>query len=239
MPNSKLRRQIALEAARLIFERLEPDCYRAKSAAIDAIGNGYMRPSDIPTDTEIRQRIRKLAKKKPDERKNGELRKMMAAAKSETDLDRFQIYEALLLPLENVGQNLKYHPEGDALYHSLQVFDHARDELPYDEEFLAAALLHDVGKGIDPGDHVAAALEALDGAISARTAWLIENHMHSHGIADRTLGRRAHRRLRESEFYDDLVLLGECDRAGRQAGVEAPELEEALDYLRDLTRMCG
>src|SRR5262249_30376568 len=83
-------------------------------------------------------------------------------------VDRFQVYESLLLPLENVKQPLKYHPEGDALYHSLQVFDHARDALAYDEEFLLAALLHDVGKAIDPHDHVAAGLEALDGFITER-----------------------------------------------------------------------
>ena len=53
----------------------------------------------------------------------------------------------------------KYHPEGDALYHSLQVFELAREERPYDEEFLLAALLHDVGKAIDPSDHVEAALQ--------------------------------------------------------------------------------
>ena len=41
-------------------------------------------------------------------------------------------------------------PEGDALYHSLQVFALASDRLPYDEEFLTAALLHDVGKAINP-----------------------------------------------------------------------------------------
>jgi hypothetical protein len=61
---------------------------------------------------------------------------------------------------------------------------------------------------------------------------------HSPG-AGSTLGARARRRLEQSEHYDDLVLLGECDRAGRQAGVEAPELEEALDYLRELGRMFG
>ena len=43
----------------------------------------------------------------------------------------------------------------------------------------------------------------------------------------------------QSEHFDDLVLLGECDRAGRQAGVEAPELDEALDYLRELGQMFG
>src|SRR6516162_2816827 len=62
-------------------------------------------------------------------------------------VDPYQIYRMLLLPLENVKGSPKYHPEGDVLYHSLQVFELARDRRPYDEEFLLAALLHDVGKG--------------------------------------------------------------------------------------------
>jgi predicted HD phosphohydrolase len=132
-----------------------------------------------------------------------------------------------------------FHPEGDMLYHSLQVFDHARDALAYDEEFLTAALLHDIGKAIDPAEHVTAALEALDGFITERTAWLIEHHMLAHQLADGTLGTRARRRLQQSDNFDDLVLLAECDRDGRQAGVESPELEEALDYLRELGRMFG
>ena len=160
-----------------------------------------------------------------------------AVASAAEGVDRFRVYEALLLPLENVQQDLRFHPEGDALYHSLQVFDHARDQLPYDEEFLLAALLHDVGKAIDPYDHTAAGLEALGDSITQRTAWLIEHHMNAHAIADGTLGKRAHRRLRESEHYEDLVSLGECDRAGRVAGVEAPELDEALGYIRDVGGM--
>ena len=36
-------------------------------------------------------------------------------------IDVFQYFEALLLPLENVKQHPRYHPEGEALYHSLQV----------------------------------------------------------------------------------------------------------------------
>jgi predicted HD phosphohydrolase len=174
-----------------------------------------------------------LAKEYPD------LDVTAAIADSAAQIDRFQLYESLLLPLENVKQSLKYHPEGDALYHSLQVFDLARDELAYDEEFLAAALLHDIGKAIDPADHVAAALEALEGFISARTAWLIEHHMLTHQLADGSLGARARRRLKDSEYFDDLLLLGECDRAGRRPGVEAPELDEALDYLRELETMFG
>ena len=55
-----------------------------------------------------------------------------ALAEARDQVDRFEVYESLLLPLENVGQGRTYHPEGDVLYHSLQVFDHARDMHPYD-----------------------------------------------------------------------------------------------------------
>jgi len=147
-------------------------------------------------------------------------------------IDRFQVFYSLLLPLENVKQHPTYHPEGDALYHSLQVYDLACDRLPYDEEFLLAALLHDVGKGIDRYDHVASGLEALAGLITPRTTWLIENHMLAHKLHDRTIGARARKRLRKNESYDELVLLGECDRAGRKCGVKTTELEEALDAIR-------
>jgi hypothetical protein len=63
--------------------------------------------------------------------------------------------------------------------------------------------------------------------------------MLAHDVADQTIGHRAHRRLRESEHYDDLLLLGRCDRAGRQPGIVASDLDEALDYLRELDRMCS
>jgi hypothetical protein len=151
-------------------------------------------------------------------------------------IDRFQIYEMLLLPLEGVKQSPRYHPEGDALYHSLQVFDLASHELPYDEEFLLAALLHDVGKAIDPTDHVAAGLEALEGYITDRTAWLIEHHMDAHQLRDGTLGQRKRKRLQAEEDFEALLLLAQCDRAGREKGVEAPELDEALQYIRELAQ---
>jgi predicted HD phosphohydrolase len=367
MNRSKLRRQITWEAARLMYSRQESEYYRAKMKAARLIGQGWVRPADLPSNTEIRDEIQSLARlyegpsridnlremrlsalammqrlapfrprligstftghvrqgsdidlhlfsdtteavthvldhhglaytvEKKQVRKQGEERIFThihltdrfkfeltiyaadkahyvfkssitgkaierasiaeleqflereypdldvpaALADKEAQVDRFQLYESLLLPLENVKQSLKYHPEGDALYHSLQVFDLARNEQAYDEEFLTAALLHDVGKAIDPADHVAAALEALDGFITERTAWLIEHHMLTHGLIDGTLGARARRRLRQSEHFDDLVLLGECDRAGRTPGVEAPELDEALDYLRELDTMFG
>lgn len=158
---------------------------------------------------------------------------------TEQQIDRFQIYRMLLIPLEQVSQSRTYHPEGDALYHSLQVFELARDELPYDEEFQLAALLHDVGKAIDPKDHVAAGLEALEGFITERTAWLISNHMDAQRILSGTIGVRARRRLQGSPDYDELMSLARCDRDGRIPGAFAPELDDALDDLRELARLYG
>ena len=56
---------------------------------------------------------------------------------------------------------------------------------------------------------------------------------------DHSLGQRAARRLRESESYEELELLARCDRAGRRCGAPAPELDEALNYLRDLAQTFG
>ncbi len=367
MVNDKLRRHIAWEAARLMYEREESEYYRAKLKAAQRLQRGGVKPADLPSNAEVREQIDAFARLMEGEQRIAKLQEMRlealrlmrilrrfrprligsvmtghVRAGSDIDLhvfsdsleavcaaleaegvlydvqrkrvqkqgeervythiqieerfpfeltiyaadqahyvfkssitgkaierasiaeleqfltreypdlnleqemaavenrvDRFQVYEALLLPLENVKQNPKYHPEGDALYHSLQVFDQARDELAYDEEFLLAALLHDVGKAIDPRDHVLAGLEALTGFITERTAWLIRFHMQAHQIHDGTLGARARRRLQQSPDYEELLLLGECDRAGRQQGVEAPELDEAIEYLRNLARECG
>ncbi len=153
-------------------------------------------------------------------------------------VDRFLIYELLLLPLEQVKENREHHPEGDVLYHSLQVFDLARDELPYDEEFLLAALLHDVGKAIDRLDHTAAGLKALEKFIAPRTAWLIEHHVEALALRDGILSTRSQRRLAACDDFDELMLLAECDHQGRVAGVEAPDVRESLDYLRQLAAMC-
>ncbi len=152
----------------------------------------------------------------------------------EDHVDRFELYRLLLRPLEGVKQSPKYHPEGDALYHSLQVFELARDGRGYDEEFLLAALLHDVGKAIDPSDHVLAGLQALEGTITERTETLIALHMDALAYRDGTLGARARARLRQSEEFDDLMLLRELDARGRIPGAIVCELEEALEYIRTL-----
>jgi hypothetical protein len=363
--SSKLRRQIASAAAQLMYRREESEYYRAKQKAARNLGQGWIKPADLPSNAEIRDEIQVLARMFEGDRNRDQLRVARLAAlrmmqllsrfaprligsvltghmragsdvdlhvytdnfsavlsdlefqglrydtevkrirkageartyrhihvvdtfefeltvypwaervahplssitgrpieragiwqlrellereypgiqideelaSAEAQVDRWQLYWSLLLPLENVKQDLRYHPEGDALYHSLQVFDLASGVHPYDEEFLLAALLHDVGKGIDPQNHVAAGLEALAGTISPRTHWLIEHHMLAHQVADRSIGMRALNRLRANESFNELLELQRCDVLGRKSGIETTELEDAIDYIRQLDQI--
>lgn len=152
------------------------------------------------------------------------------------ELDPYPLFRILLLALENVKQSPKWHPEGNALYHTLQVFEKAREVRFYDEEFLLAALLHDAGKAIAPFDHVNAALQALDGLISERTAWLIEEHMTAHEYAAGTLGARHRKRLESNPDFEDLLILHECDVGGRVPGARVGTVDEALEFVRDLAQ---
>ncbi|HEY1067174.1 MAG TPA: tRNA adenylyltransferase [Pirellulales bacterium] len=148
--------------------------------------------------------------------------------------DRFAVFASLVGALENTRVDLKEHPEGDLLYHSLQVFELVKAERPYDEELLLAALLHDVGRAIDPLEPLSATVTALEGLITERTEWLIEHLPDAHLLREGRLGARAVKRLEASPDFDDLVLLAECDRRGRRKGGKAPDLDDALEFIRDL-----
>ena len=174
-----------------------------------------------------------------------ELEALIASEHSEIDIaahddppsiDRHLIWSLLLAPLENVKQRAEHHPEGDALYHSLQAFEIARCECPYDQELITAALLHDVGKAIDPRDHVAAGLEALEGTLTPRDRFLIAHHMAAQAERDGTLGTKRTARLRASEWHEDLMCLREIDDGARRRGVDVCTIEEALSFLREMDR---
>ena len=240
--NSRLRQQIAFEAARLIVGRRETELYRAKLQAARLICNGAIRPDDLPSNREIRGELQVL-QRASDSELAALLGDSVVADSVEGDSsadaesmehDRFFVFQMLLEPLERIRPNPKSHPEGDLLYHSLQVFDLVRSESPYDDELLLAALLHEVGRAIDRKRHIASALELLNGLIGERTAWLIEHHAIARGILDNTIGVRARRRLESSDDFEDLMVLCIADRDGRQRGVVVPDVEEALGIVRDL-----
>lgn len=240
--DTRVRRQIALEAARRLVsaagaeaslrETSEAEYYVAKRRAAAVLGHA-VRPGDLPSDGEVREQITALSRIERDEGAEP-LESPGTVPHISEHLDRFAIYRMRLIPLEEVKQDPRRHPEGDALYHSLQVFERAREVRPYDEEFLLAALLHDVGKAIDPRNHVAAALEALRGTISDRVAWLVE---HQHDIKERpgrSMTTAERRQLLESDHLEDLVLLRDLDEAGRVVGVPVSTIDEALAYIRGL-----
>ncbi len=362
MPDAKLRQAIALEAARLMYERSETEYYTAKRKAARRLCRGGVKPEDLPSNAEIREQILAFARMHEGDRRTEHLKAMRLAALrlmrllrpfkprligsvmtghvrkgSDIDvhlfsdstgmvtdvlqaegysfdverkqvlkhgeervfthihvfdrfnfeltvyaadkahyvfrssitgkaierasiaeleellareypgldlenelsaevgrIDPYQMFRLLLQPLENVKQSPKHHPEGDVLYHSLQVFELAREHRPYDEEFLLAALLHDVGKGIDPTDHVAAGLEALEELITQRTRFFIAHHMDALHLKE--LPPKERQALQASQDFDDLLLLRELDSRGRVPGVVVCTLDEALDYLKELER---
>ena len=239
LADDRLRRQIAQEAARRLvsardetgstwLESLtEPELYTAKRKAAAVLGR-RVRPGDLPSDSEVRVEAISLIQSGGPIVLAEEPELEGTTVRMADHLDRFTVYKLKLDPLEAVKQNPKTHPEGDALYHSLQVFEIARDARPYDEEFLLAALLHDVGKAIEPGDHIKAAIEALRGSVTDRTLWLIEHH---HDLDENP---RARLPTEPTEFFDDLQLLHECDLGGRIVGRPVEGLEATLAYLRGL-----
>lgn len=241
MPNNPLRRQITVEAARLVALREEDDYGRAVRKAARRLCAGRVPREDLPSPRELHAELQRV------ERRHAAglaaspilVDPILVAEGAEEfgdvgGVDRFSVYRALLAPLASVRLSPARHPEGDALYHSLQVYALALEALPYDEEFQTAALLHDVGKAIDPKDHVAAALDALDGFVTERTAWLIEHHHDAHRFRDQTLGSRARRRLLSADDFETLELLADCDRRGRAVGAAVPEVDDALEALRAL-----
>jgi hypothetical protein len=254
---SRVRQQIGLEAARRLLASQIPkgdqpppgwldsvstsDLYLAKRKAAAVLGH-RIRPGDLPSDSEVRQQLLSLWRSAVEdshssdgilehESENDEPPSVAALA---DHVDRFAIYKMRLEPLESIKQNARYHPEGDALYHSLQVFHLARDVRPYDEEFLLAALLHDIGKAIDPQDHVAAGVDALRGAVTERTLWLVEHHMDLLAARDRPGSPRWLLELKSSEFFEDLKLLRDLDDAGRVPGQPVDTLDEVLAYIKGL-----
>jgi len=246
MSTDRLRRRVAFEAAKLLYTHEETQYGSAKMKAARRLVAGPVPSDDLPCNREIRHSMRAIARAGRAEQQ--QLLTQAAADRAldrpteagENTVDRFRTYELLLLPLEHVMQSPEEHPEGDVLYHSLQVFELARQKLPYDEEFLLAALLHDVGKAVDRRNHVAAGLEMLAGTVSPRTAWLIEHHVEALLLLRQgTLGVRLRRRLEASDDFDELMLLAACDRQGRVVGMAAPDVPDALQYVRELADMCG
>src|SRR5437660_3768576 len=80
MANAKLRQAIALEAARLMYERVESEYYTAKRKAARQLCRGGVKPADLPSNAEIREQIQVFARIHEGDKRTEHLRDMRLEA---------------------------------------------------------------------------------------------------------------------------------------------------------------
>src|ERR671938_866515 len=80
MADAKLRQAIALEAARLMYERVESEYFTAKRKAAKRLCRGNVKPEDLPSNAEIRDQIQVFARLHEGERRTEHLRDMRLEA---------------------------------------------------------------------------------------------------------------------------------------------------------------
>lgn len=132
---------------------------------------------------------------------------------------------SLLAALDGIQQSPKYHPEGDALYHSLQVFELAMHATE-DRVLWAAALFHDVGKAIDGPLHDEVGADLLEGLLPDRAVWLVRHHLDL--LKD---PRRTRRRWLGTPELLDLERLRKWDLGGRHPNARVIAVEDAFELL--------
>src|ERR687883_1330625 len=80
MSDSRLRQAIALEAARLMYERVESEYYTAKRKAAKRLCRRGVKPEDLPSNAEIRDQIQLFARLHEGDRRTRHLREMRLEA---------------------------------------------------------------------------------------------------------------------------------------------------------------
>ena len=81
MADAKLRRAIAFEAARLMYDRVESEYFTAKRKAARQLGLDYrFKPHDLPSNAEIREQVQALANLYEGDARTRNLRAMRLAA---------------------------------------------------------------------------------------------------------------------------------------------------------------
>jgi len=80
MDHSKLRRQIAYQAAVLMYQRQESEYFQAKQKAARQVCRGWVKPKDLPSNSEIRDQILQLARMFEGETRSDNLQEMRFTA---------------------------------------------------------------------------------------------------------------------------------------------------------------
>src|ERR1044072_3067447 len=80
MSSAKLRQAIALEAARLMYERIETEYFTAKRKAAKRLCRQQIKPADLPSNAEIRDQIQPFARLHEGDKRTRHLREMRLEA---------------------------------------------------------------------------------------------------------------------------------------------------------------
>lgn len=163
----------------------------------------------------------------------------------------------MLQKLKTTEQSKKYHPEGSVWNHTMLVLDEAakvRTQSKEPEEFMWAALLHDIGKPattrvrkdkITSYDHDTVGerlcrefLKALgaEEEFIRKVSALVRYHMHilyllkGLSYADRS-------GLAKNVDAEDIALLCKCDRLGRTGADVLEEEEQYREFLRRIKQI--
>ena len=111
----QLRREVAFEAARLLYAREETEYHRAKLRAARQVYGGDFSSADLPRNRDIRDQILQFARADRRELLPEQLGRMPDLSPAdERPVDRFLAFTLLLEPLERIQQDRDLHPEGDA-----------------------------------------------------------------------------------------------------------------------------
>ena len=132
--------------------------------------------------------------------------------------------EEIMSPLFSILEKCKgveqmeiHHPEGDVFKHSLQVLWWAFKE-SIDTDLILAAMLHDVGKAIISKGHEKECIPILEPFLSAKSLWLIENHMRIWTFVKGEMKKLSKvQKLASHPWLPELVYLARWDQLGRNA----------------------
>jgi len=143
--------------------------------------------------------------------------------KDVTSIRQHLIY--LLEDLQYVEETSIHHPESDALFHSLQVYQLALVQSD-DPSLHCAALFHDIGKSMDYPNHADAGADALDHYLSPKIVWLIRHHLDL-----LTRKKRTRKQWEGSKRLIDLKKLRRWDLQGRDVDAEVMSVTAAVDMV--------
>jgi hypothetical protein len=153
---------------------------------------------------------------------------MIKVFTEDTMKDIFYILELSI----DVPQLEEYHPEGDVFNHLMQTYFWALREST-DTDLILAALLHDVGKACLQLDHVSQGATMIRPYVSAKTVWLVEQHMRVWSLIKGEVKRPGKvKTLVSHVWFSDLVHLARWDKMARNPRKKVTyDKERIMDQL--------